>query len=145
MALIPPSTNGDYVGARSSVVFLGLAAILTIIPGLIHSFAPNGGAVGIAGLDLGQQRDLVVGVFAWQGATQLALGLAMLLVALRYRPLTPPFLALIVLERGLMALQGWVLKPPAGGHHPPEHYASLAVLPLAMVFLWLAARPRRAA
>lgn len=145
MSLFPPSTNADYRGARSSVVFLGLAAALTIIPGLIHSFAPNGGAVGIAGLDVGDRRDLVVSVFAWEGATQLALGLGMLAVALRYRPLTPLFIALVVVERGLMALQGWVLKAPASGHHPPEHFASLAVIPLALVFLALSLRPRRGA
>lgn len=143
MSLFPPSTNADYRGARSSVVFLGLAAALTIIPGLIHSFAPNGGAVGIAGLDLGDRRDLVVSVFAWEGATQLALGLGMLAVALRYRPLTPLFIALVIVERGLMALQGWVLKAPASGHHPPEHFASLAAIPLALVFLALSLRPRR--
>lgn len=145
MSLFPPSTNADYRGARSSVVFLGLAAALTIVPGLIHSFAPDGGAVGIAGLDLGDRRDLVVSVFAWEGATQLALGLGMLAVALRYRPLTPLFTALVIVERGLMALQGWVLKAPASGHHPPEHFASLAVIPLALVFLALSLRSRRAA
>jgi len=145
VSLFPPSTNADYRGARSSVVFLGLAAALTIVPGLIHSFAPDGGAVGIAGLDLGDRRDLVVSVFAWEGATQLALGLGMLAVALRYRPLTPLFTALVIVERGLMALQGWVLKAPASGHHPPEHFASLAVIPLALVFLALSLRSRRAA
>ena len=34
-----------------------------------------------------------------------------------------------------MALQGWVLSPPADGHHPPEHYASVAGALLALVFL----------
>ena len=143
MAFLPPSTNRQYAGARVSAVFLGLLAALTIVPALIHSFAPDGGAVGIAGLDLGEQRDLVVGVFAWEGATQLALGLAMLAVALRYRPLTPLFLALVIVERGLMALQGWVLRPPVGGHHPPEHYASLIVVPLTLVFLALSLRRRK--
>ena len=39
-----------------------------------------------------------------------------------------------------MALQGWVLKAPAGAHHPPEHYASVAVLPIAAGFLALSLR-----
>ena len=71
-----------------------------MIPGLIHSFAPSGGAEGIAGLDLGDRRALVVGVFRWEGASQLALGLGMLAVALRYRPLTPLFLSLVIVEGG---------------------------------------------
>lgn len=141
MALLPPSTNADYAGARSAPWFLAAAAVLTIVPGLIHSFLPDGGAEVIAGLDLGDQRSLVVAVFAWEGATQLALGLGMLVIALRYRPLTPLFLALLILERGLMTLQAWVLKP--GLHHPPEHYASPVTVLLAAVFLALSLRPRR--
>lgn len=144
MNLLPPSTNDEYRGARSAAWFLALAAVLTIAPGLIHSFAPSGGAEGIAHLDLGDRRELVRGVFAWEGATQLAFGVPMLLVALRYRPLTPLFLAMVILERGLMSLDGWVLLPPANGHHPPEHYASPVAVVLAAVFLALSLRPRKA-
>jgi hypothetical protein len=68
----------------------------------------------------------------------------MLAVALRYRPLTPLFLALVIVERGLMALQAWVLRPPASGHHPPEHYASPVTVVLALVFLTLSLRARPA-
>jgi len=144
MSFLPPSTNDQYRGARSAAWFLGLAAVLTLIPGLIHSFAPSGGAEGIAHLDLGDKRALVRGVFAWEGATQLALGIPMLLVALRYRPLTPLFLAMVILERGLMSLDGWVLMPPTGGHHPPEHYASPVAVVLGAIFLVLSLRPRQA-
>jgi hypothetical protein len=141
MSFLPPSTNDQYRGSDLSSAFLGLLAVLTIAPALVHSFAPDGGAVGIAHLDLGDRRDLVVAVFRWEGATQLALGLAMLAVALRYRPLTALFLMLVILERGLMALQGWVLAPPASGRHPPEHYGSLVMVALSVVFLVLALRP----
>jgi hypothetical protein len=109
--VLPPSTNDQYAGARTSAWFLGLAALLTIGPALIHSFLPDGGAQTIAGLQLGASRDVVIGVFRWEGATQLALGLAMLAVALRYRTLVPLFLILLILEHGLMALQGWGAQP----------------------------------
>lgn len=143
MAFLPPATNAAYRGSRLAPAFLGLAAILTLAPALIHSFAPDGGAVGIAGLDLGNRRELVVGVFRWEGATQMALGLGMLAVAVRYRPLTPLFLALVMVERGLMALHGWVLSPPVNGHHPPEQYASVVAVALSAIFLLLALRPTR--
>jgi hypothetical protein len=139
-ALLPPTTNDQYRGARASAWFLALAALLTIGPALAHSFLPDGGAQTIAGLQLGGAREVVIGVFRWEGATQLALGGAMLAVAVRYRALTPLFLCLLILEHGLMALQGWVLSPPSNGHHPPEHYGSLAILPLAGLFLVLALR-----
>lgn len=144
MTFLPPSTNAQYQGAAVSAWFLALAAVLTLIPGSIHSFLPDGGASVIAGLDMGDRRDLVVGVFRWEGATQLALGLGMLVMALRYRPMTPLFLALIIVERGLMSLQGWVLSPPANGHHPPEHYASPATMALALGCLVLSLRTRAA-
>ena len=144
MQLLPPSTNDAYRGATISAWFLVLAALLTIGPGLVHSFLPDGGAHSIAGLDLGDRRDVVIGVFRWEGATQLAFGLAMLAVALRYRPLTPLFLALLLLEETLVALQGWVLSPPASGHHPPAHYGALVVVVLSAVFLVLSMRGRPA-
>jgi hypothetical protein len=144
MSLLPPSTNGQYLGALSSAVFLGLCAVLTLGPGLIHSFLPDGGAGVIAGLNMGDRRDLVIGVFRWEGATELAYGVAMLTVAIRYRTLVPLFLVTVIIERGLMALQGWVLSPPLDGHHPPEHYGSAIAVPLAAIFLWLSLRPRRA-
>ena len=142
MSILPPSTNAGYQGHPAAPLFLLLAAILTLGPGLIHSFLPDGGAGVIAGLDMGDRRDLVVALFRWQGATQIAFGLAILAVALRYRSLTPLFLVLLMVERGLMALHGWVLSPPASGHHPPEHFGSLAGVALGGVFLVLALRRR---
>ncbi len=142
MSLLPPSTNDAFHGPRLAAWWLAVAAVLTIVPALIHLGLPDGGAHVIAGLDLGDRRELVVGVFRWEGATQLALGLAMLAVALRWRTLTPLFLALNVLEHGLMALYGWVLEPPANGHHPPEHYGSVVAAALGLTFLALCLRRR---
>lgn len=142
MPFLPPSTNADYRGHPWAPRFLLLAAVLTLVPGLIHSFLPDGGAGVIAGLDMGDRRDLVISVFRWQGATQLAFGLALLAAALRYRSLTPLFLVLILVERGLMALHGWILSPPASGHHPPEHYGSVLAVVLAGLFLALSLRRR---
>ncbi len=144
MSFLPPTTNSQYRGAIASTWFLALAAILTLVPGLIHSFLPDGGAGVIGGLDMGDRRDMVIGVFRWEGSTQLALGLGMLAVALRYRPLTPLFLALVIVERGLISLHGWVLSPPVSGHHPPAHYGSPVAVALVLVFLVLSLRPRDA-
>ncbi len=141
LSLLPPSTNAQYRGARASVWALGLLSLLTLAPGLIHSFLPDGGAGVIAGLDMGDKRALVIGVFRWEGATQLALGVCMLAAAVRYQSLTPLFLLAVIIERGLMSLQAWVLTP-AGGHHPPEHYASPVAVVVAAVFLALSLRSR---
>jgi len=142
MRLLPPSTNGAYTGARSSALFLGLAALLTLGPGLIHSFLPDGGAQVIAGLDLGDRRELVIGVFRWEGATQLAYGMTMLAVAIRYRTLVPFMLLTLIVESGLMALRAWAPGPPSNGHHPPEHFGGVVMGILALVFLVLSLRRR---
>src|SRR5262245_16764931 len=77
VSFLPASTTADYEGARIAAHLLSLLGILSIVPGLIHLFLPDGGAGVIAGLDLTCNRAVVVGVFAWAGATQLAWGIAL--------------------------------------------------------------------
>jgi len=142
MRLLPPSTNAAYSGALLSAYFLTLFSVLTIVPGCIHSFVPDGGAGTIAGLDLSQNGRVIIALFAWAGATQIAFGLACLVVSLRYRSLVPLMLALAVVERSLHALDAWVTKGAGAPHHPPEHYAVLVGLPLLLVALALSLRDR---
>jgi hypothetical protein len=141
-ALLPPSTNATYTGARASAWFLALLALLSIVPGCIHYFLADGGAGVIAGLDLSVNRELIVAAFAWMGATQIPYGLAQLAVALRYRSLTPLFLFLALIERSLAAIAGWITKTSPTGHHPPEHYGVLVGVPLIALFLVLSLRRR---
>ncbi|MBI1814041.1 MAG: hypothetical protein HYR72_03605 [Deltaproteobacteria bacterium] len=141
MRVLPPSTNAAYSGSMVSAYFLTLFSVLTIVPGCIHTFAPDGGAGTIAGLDLSQNGRVIIAVFAWAGATQIAFGLATLIVSLRYRDLVPLMLGLAIVERTLHALNAWVIKG-AGGHHPPEHYAVLVGLPLLFGAFVLSLRDR---
>jgi hypothetical protein len=124
------------------VWFLGLYGLLELITGLIHFFLPDGGAGVIAGLDLTANKHTIIGVFAWMGALQIAYGLGILAVASWYRPLVPLLLGLGLLERLLMSVAAWVTKPSPTGHHPPEHYASLLLVPVLAVFLAMAIRSR---
>jgi len=139
---LPASTNADYEGAPIAAHFLTLLGILSIVPGLIHLFLPDGGAGVIAGLDLSCNRAVVVGTFAWAGATQLAWGVALVVASLRYRSLVPLLLALVILERGLIALDLWVLKASPSGHRPPEAYGVLIGIPLVAAALFLSLRRR---
>jgi hypothetical protein len=126
-----------YGGHPWSLVFLGVLGVMTLVPGLIHHFFRDGGAESIAGLRLGEQRELVIGVFAWLGATQIAWGLLILAVAGHYQMLAPLVLLLLVIERSLLVVRWWSpRRPPA--HRPPEHYASLVLLPVAVGFFVLA-------
>eukprot|EP01035_Chromulina_nebulosa_P039667 gene39667-53630_t len=98
-AFLPPSTNEQYRGSRFAAWFLALSGLGWIIPGMIHSFLPDGGAGVIAGLDLSHNRNMIVGMFAWAGATQIAHGIVTLIIALRYRALVPLFLLVGLVER----------------------------------------------
>jgi hypothetical protein len=142
MSLLPPSTNHLYRGALASVCFLGLYGLLELGTGLIHFFLPDGGAGVIAGLDLTANKHTIIGVFAWMGALQIAYGLGILAVASWYRPLVPLFLGLGLLERILISVAAWVTKPSPTGHHPPQHYGILLLVPVLAVFLAMAMRSR---
>ena len=145
MCLLPPSTNAAYSGSLWSAYFLTLFSVLTIVPGCIHTFAPDGGAGTIAGLDLSQNGRVIIAVFAWAGATQIAFGLATLIVSLRYRNLVPLMLGLAIVERTLHALNAWVIKGAGVEHHPPEHYAVLVGVPLLIAAFALSLRARNSA
>jgi hypothetical protein len=144
MSILPPSTNAQYTGARISAWYLVLVGVLSVIPGCIHYFLPDGGAGVIAHIDLTTRADTIIAIFAWFGALQIPYGIGEIVIGLRYRTLTPLFLALVILERGLMAMDGWFLKG-ADGHHPPQHYASVVTVVLALIFLALSLRDRKPA
>ena len=66
---LPPSTNNQYRGSRYAAWGLTLYAIGWIIPGMIHSFLPDGGAGTIARLDLSHNPTMIFAMFAWAGAS----------------------------------------------------------------------------
>ena len=137
MALFPPSTNAEYRGSGLAVGFQMLSAVLTIIPGLIHYFLPDGGAGVIAHIDLTTRADTIIAIFAWYGAMQIPFGLLVLIIALRYRTLVPLTLLMLLIMQALSAYSAWFWKGAHGDHHPPEHYGSAAFVALGVVFLLL--------
>ena len=144
MAILPPSTNDQYRGSILAAWFLALSAVLTIIPGMIHYFLPDGGSGVIAHIDLTTRADTIIAIFAWYGAMQIPFGILVLVIALRYRSLTPLVLLLLIMMQALSAFAAWFWKGAHGDHHPPEHYASAVFVGLGVVFFILSLRPRRA-
>lgn len=135
-AFWPASSNAEYDGSAAAAWVLGLYGGLRILTGAVHMFWEDGGAGRIAGLDLDAGGMTLIAVFAWAGATQLVWGCAALGLALFYRALVAPALLLALSEQSLIAVNAWILKPVAGGHHPPATYVALAgVWILALAFL----------
>jgi len=143
MALLPPSTNADYRGSTLAAWFLVFSAVLTIAPGMIHYFLPDGGSGVIAHIDLTTRADTIIAIFAWYGAMQIPFGILILIIALRYRTLVPLVLLLLILMQSLSAFAAWFWKGSHGDHHPPEHYGSAIFVALGLVFFALSLRPRR--
>jgi hypothetical protein len=143
MALLPPSTNSDYRGSTLSAWFVVFTGVMSIIPGCIHYFLPDGGAGVIANMDLSTRGQTIIALFAWFGALQIPHGIGQLIIGLRYRSLVPLTLALAIIERVLLTLDAFFLKG-AGTNHPPGHYGSVVALVLSVIFLILSLRERRA-
>ena len=111
--------------------------MLTVIRGLVHDFNNDGSAELIVGLKLEAWREVVIGVFAWLSATQISWGLLLLASAPQSTMLVPLLLLLIVPERSRL-LPRWWLRNGRVRHRPLEHYASLALLPFRVLFLFMA-------
>ena len=143
MALLPPSTNAEYRGSTLAAWFLVVSAVMTIVPGMIHYFLPDGGARVIAHIDLTTRADTIIAIFAWYGAMQIPFGILILVIALRYRALVPLVLLLLIMMQALSAFAAWVWKGSHGGHHPPEHYGSAVFVVLGVIVFALSLRSRR--
>lgn len=144
VALFPPGTNAQYSGAVVSAYFLMVAGVLEVATGCIHYFLPDGGAGVIAGIDLSAGSETIVRVFAWMGALQIPLGALLFVIGLRYRTFVPLGLLTVAVARGLMSLDAWFMKGAGSDHHPPEHFASPFAVVLALIFMSLSMRERRA-
>lgn len=142
MVLVPPSTNPDFHGSPLSAWFLMLAAALEFAAGCIHYFLPDGGAGVIAGLDLSQNGSAIIATFGWFGSVQIPFAALLFLIGLRYRTLIPLALLMLAVSRGLMSVDGWLLKGAMASRHPPEHFASPVVAILALIFMALALERR---
>lgn len=138
--LLPPTTNAAYTGGRAPILFLALLVLVTLIPGLLHTLLPDGGAGVIAGLDLSSNGDTIVRIFAWAGITQIVWGLMLLAIVVRYRSMIPLALLLLLLERCMHAINMWWPRDDGVIHHPPEAYGTLLMVPLIALFLALSLR-----
>lgn len=79
---------------RFPVLVLGLMALINLGRGAVHSFAPDGGAVSIAGLSLGDQGPTIVSLFATLGLGQMVMGAFQAYIVLLRRDLLGLFLGL---------------------------------------------------
>lgn len=138
MTLLPASSNAAYRGSPIAWLFLLVLGLVNLGRGSIHLFADDGGAGRIAGIDLAQNREVIVMLFAIMGLDQLAWGAIDLAVALRQRRWVPAVLLVSLVKQALGAVVLWWFKPlpvPA-----PGKFGAVLTLPLIGVALWLSLR-----
>lgn len=141
MVLIPQTTNEHYRGSPWAWRFLLALAALNLARGSIHLFVGDGGAGQIAGIDLSENRQVIIFLFAVMGLHQLAFGVLDLVVAMRYRSFVPLLLTLETVKQAIAVAVMWFYKPlPV---EAPGKYGAILVLLLLALALLLSFRPRR--
>jgi hypothetical protein len=120
-------------------IVLGLMMLTNFGRGLIHAFAPDGGAHSIAGLDLSTARQTILSLFALMGFHQLVAGGFQLYVLALRRDLVLLALVLQTVETllGVVNLYFYRTFPVAV---PGAHF-NAAVLAVLAVAVLIAARP----
>ena len=130
---------------QACFVILLMYGLARVVTGGWHMFAPDGGAMTIAGLDLSLEGPAIVALFAWAGATQLTIGLAAMVVAFRAPPLWSWMLTIATLEQALIITNAWLLKPviqPGGMVMPPATFVGIAATVVLLVGAVMATRIR---
>ena len=140
LAVVLPAKADNTTAARAPVYVFTAIAIVSFVRSAIHTFAPDGGAGSIAGMDLSVAgaREIVFAFALW-GSAQLVYAVIQLVVAFRYRSLVPLMYLLLILETLLRMLVGhW--KPVTFLHTPPGAIANFVMLPLCAAMFALSVR-----
>ncbi len=110
-------------------------AIISTVRSLIHMFAPDGGAMSIAGINIDVPGgDNIVAIFSQWGASQLVLVSVYLVVLIRYRGLVPFAWLILLVEQFLRYFAGQ-LKPVVTDTPPPGEYGTYILLVLSIAVL----------
>ena len=135
--LLPAEIDNTLRGSKIPFYVFALYAIVSLVRSCIHLLAPDGGAGGIAGMDLSVAgADGIVFAFALWGSSQLILAIIQLLVVFRYRSFVPFMYLMLMLEVLLRELVG-KMKPVTFAHTPPGAIGNQLILPLAALMLGL--------
>ncbi|WP_148615932.1 hypothetical protein [Nocardioides rubriscoriae] len=114
---------------------LGLYCAVLTGRSLVHILAPDGGAESIATIDTDVEGgDVIIGMFAQWGLTQLMLAAVVWVVVLRYRGLVPLAALLVWVEPVLRIVVGQ-MKPIETVGTAPGATASYLLVPGLLVLL----------
>ncbi len=131
-----------YRGRAFGWIFLLLMGAMNLFRGSVHTFAADGGAASIAGIDLSQNGAVILTLFAAAGWGQLLMAGIDFAVGLRYRALVPLVVGYHLLLQVGSAIIVWGWRPlPLDA---PGKYGALLIVPVALLAFWAGTRRRDA-
>jgi len=130
-----PSELSSYVGYRIVRIATALYLMVMIGRSSIHLFSSDGGANGIAGIDISVAGgDNIVAIFHQWGATQLLLALLLSLLLIRYPGMTPLIVLTLAVEPVMRLIAGQIKSVTADGAPPGEILNGPSFVFLAVLF-----------
>lgn len=138
---LPVSLGNDrYHGMAFGWMFLLAMAAMNLFRGATHLLTADGGAERIAGIDLSQNGEVILSLFAVAGFGQLMMAALDLAVALRFRALVPALIAWHLIQGFGGAVILWWWRPlPLDA---PGKFGPLFLVPLTAIALWTSLRGR---
>jgi hypothetical protein len=134
--LLLPTELSSYVGYRIVRIATALYLMVMIGRSSIHLFSSDGGANGIAGIDISVAGgDNIVAIFHQWGATQLILALFLSLLFIRYPGMTPLIVLTLAVEPVMRMIAGQMKSVTADGPPPGESLNGLSFVLLAGLFI----------
>jgi hypothetical protein len=131
-----PSELSSYVGYRIVRITTALYLMVMIGRSSIHLFSSDGGANGIAGIDISVAGgDNIIAIFHQWGATQLILALFQSLLFFRYPGMTPLLLLTLALEPVMRFIAGQMKPLITDGPPPGESFNGVAFIILSALFI----------
>lgn len=131
-----PSEFSSYVGYRIVRITAALYLMVMIGRSSIHLFSSDGGANGIAGIDISVVGgDNIIAIFHQWGATQLILALFQSLLFFRYPGMTPLVLLTLAVEPVMRFIAGQMKPLITDGPPPGESFNGVAFIILSVLFI----------
>ena len=137
--LLPEVADNNLRSHRVTYWVLWIYVLKSIFAGVVHMFAPDGGAQSIGSVKLDsftqEGADSVVTMFGLWGMEQFVIGLIVLVILLRYKSLLPLAWAIYAIEYAGRALSHMFTPGLDTVHTPPGVMVDTLLVPLAIAMV----------
>ena len=142
--ILPKEINNEFPGYKFSLYGFLIIIIITVTRSLAHIILPDGGAGSIATIDLNiEGADIIIGMFAQWGLSQLLMAVVYIVVFFRYKNLIP-LMYMIFISEYIGRIVVGLLKPIETIGTAPGAVGIIPMILFGVIFLIFAIlEPRR--